>query len=828
MAENKQLGSGEEVPVDLLPGAGDEVPAHLLHDTDAVGEVVSERKSPSTTASLIGGGQAGLIAAGRGVPKGVLTAGKRVLGLGGDAGKAPPPYAADMSGTDRWMQSASDINEKAKIVRRNTELAKRYPQFTREGTPTAPTTGQRVLKAAETVPGKAFISGYNATDALQRMGSDDALSNVQAVASTEAALAPWIANMIPNKKLRSAVRASQAIVPAVNIGIDRARDALENKAAGGVIQGYANKGQVQGGLSTLKKLSDVLIPHEGKTLLTTAADRTKAVGGFHGGPGFIDLNPNYTWAVDAPGVVEKHLNAVNRFGGPKQTVFAPMLMSETAHRSNRPVFEQIYGDLAEKIRSGQLTPQQIEAINARIASDKSVNLANLPSISDPAFLNAVDTFQKRGRVADILGQKRLGGVDLPKHLESTIDPELANANLGAVAPQLFTIHGAENKPGIHPAYNWMFMGEKGGQHFTPVDRSLIFRDLEKQAREQMGRGMTDYNYRNITKEHGLIPNQLIDEDLIRSLKEAGHAEGGAIRGYADAGKVLKAAKAGLEALEPKKTVKAYKLFKTDAEGNLFPLFVNANKPVPMGEWLKAEAGPLTERGKVKSKIGELAYRPGWHSGEFPVATHIGGKSSNELTGPDFRPSDQVWAEVEHPADVDWQSIANARARIGKSGKPVASTAHITDQIPFGGNYRYRTNENMTGDWYISGDMKVNRVLPDEEVMRINEESGIFDLPRFQPLDKKAEGGLACLKEGGRTPAWQRKEGKNPEGGLNAKGRASYNRETGGNLKRPQPEGGKRRDSFCARMKGMKKKLTSAETANDPDSRINKSLRAWNC
>jgi hypothetical protein len=80
----------------------------------------------------------------------------------------------------------------------------------------------------------------------------------------------------------------------------------------------------------------------------------------------------------------------------------------------------------------------------------------------------------------------------------------------------------------------------------------------------------------------------------------------------------------------------------------------------------------------------------------------------------------------------------------------------------------------------------------------------------------------------RSPAWQRSEGKDPDGGLNAKGRASYNRETGGNLKAPQPEGGSRRDSFCARMKGMKRKLTSAETANDPDSRINKSLRAWNC
>ena len=79
----------------------------------------------------------------------------------------------------------------------------------------------------------------------------------------------------------------------------------------------------------------------------------------------------------------------------------------------------------------------------------------------------------------------------------------------------------------------------------------------------------------------------------------------------------------------------------------------------------------------------------------------------------------------------------------------------------------------------------------------------------------------------KTPAWQRKEGKNPKGGLNAKGRASAKKE-GMNLKPPQPEGGSRKDSFCARMKGMKSKLTSSETANDPNSRINKSLRAWNC
>ena len=85
-----------------------------------------------------------------------------------------------------------------------------------------------------------------------------------------------------------------------------------------------------------------------------------------------------------------------------------------------------------------------------------------------------------------------------------------------------------------------------------------------------------------------------------------------------------------------------------------------------------------------------------------------------------------------------------------------------------------------------------------------------------------------------SPAWTRKEGKAKSGGLNAKGRASYNKgktKTGKkrNLKAPSKVvSNKRRKSFCARMKGMKKKLTSKKTARDPNSRINKSLRSLNC
>jgi len=79
----------------------------------------------------------------------------------------------------------------------------------------------------------------------------------------------------------------------------------------------------------------------------------------------------------------------------------------------------------------------------------------------------------------------------------------------------------------------------------------------------------------------------------------------------------------------------------------------------------------------------------------------------------------------------------------------------------------------------------------------------------------------------KTPTWQRKAGQSESGGLNEKGRASL-RAAGHDIKRPQPEGGARKRSFCARMEGMKRENTSAETARDPDSRINKSLRKWNC
>ena len=82
----------------------------------------------------------------------------------------------------------------------------------------------------------------------------------------------------------------------------------------------------------------------------------------------------------------------------------------------------------------------------------------------------------------------------------------------------------------------------------------------------------------------------------------------------------------------------------------------------------------------------------------------------------------------------------------------------------------------------------------------------------------------------KTPAWQRKEGKDPEGGLNAKDRASYNKATGGNLKPPAPnpktkKDAARRKSFCARMSGMPGPMKDEKGR---PTRKALSLKAWNC
>jgi hypothetical protein len=129
------------------------------------------------------------------------------------------------------------------------------------------------------------------------------------------------------------------------------------------------------------------------------------------------------------------------------------------------------------------------------------------------------------------------------------------------------------------------------------------------------------------------------------------------------------------------------------------------------------------------------------------------------------------------------------------------------------------------------EMKENASQEDRREQQIQKKQLMLNRQKLQlqmkRVNKKKQTDMYLNTEGA---AWTKKDGKNSEGGLNEKGRKSYERENpGSDLKAPSKKvGNPRRKSFCARMKGMKRKLTSKKTASDPDSRINKSLRAWNC
>jgi hypothetical protein len=152
---------------------------------------------------------------------------------------------------------------------------------------------------------------------------------------------------------------------------------------------------------------------------------------------------------------------------------------------------------------------------------------------------------------------------------------------------------------------------------------------------------------------------------------------------------------------PKKTVKAYKLFRTlkTKPGQYFPLFIGKTQPVPVGKWIEAEFLP-TEG---------FAHRPGWHAGHLPIAPHLRSKKTGK------KAADRVWAEVEMPADVDWQSVADANR-----------TGDIRDQIPAGGHYRFATNKMQGGAWLIGGAIKVTRILDDKDVSELLEAAGYQD------------------------------------------------------------------------------------------------------
>lgn len=170
-------------------------------------------------------------------------------------------------------------------------------------------------------------------------------------------------------------------------------------------------------------------------------------------------------------------------------------------------------------------------------------------------------------------------------------------------------------------------------------------------------------------------------------------------------------------------MKAYKLFKIK-NGKLYPLYIYANEEVPIGVRLEAKAGQLSKDGKhVKSKLGDLAYRPGWHSCSLPCAMHIGKKTED---GKLVQAADTVWCEIEISDSIDYNQMA-ILAGTNKNGKVIPVKCCLKE-IPVNGWYKFRTNPLAVTDWYISGEITINRILSNNEVAKICREHGLEPQP----------------------------------------------------------------------------------------------------
>lgn len=170
-------------------------------------------------------------------------------------------------------------------------------------------------------------------------------------------------------------------------------------------------------------------------------------------------------------------------------------------------------------------------------------------------------------------------------------------------------------------------------------------------------------------------------------------------------------------------IKTYKLLEV-RNGKLYPLYVNANKETPIHVWIHAECGEKIGDKVKAGKLKKLAYRPGWHTSQNPIAPHIGKKRDGEIYA---MHDSHVWCECFINDKVNYQDKANENGR-NKKGIVIPKKAYLRE-IPVNGYYKYKTNAVMVDPWYLSGEMFVNRVLTDKQVGDILVNNGIAPMKR---------------------------------------------------------------------------------------------------
>jgi hypothetical protein len=766
--------------------------------------------------------------------------------------------------------AADALHSKAKMA---AELrAKRLAQVNPANLPLSVKTANAAQELGNRRSVKNFLTGYNASDLLQAQNPFEA--TVSAVGTAAPYSAGLIEKALPAKYKPVAKLLGPAVgaaAPAINwlerkiIGPKEPEP--EQHAGGGLIGGYAGGKAVKGALEFLfqpkatkiVKASEAFAPHEGKWLNVTQSDRMRSTNGDLGGPGFSKFQnevPAYAEAKAAWGVGQKPTASgivnVNKRFPEGQAIWTPMIGSETQHHSNQHVYDMLTDEFNRQASMGKLPSELRARVNKRLAESPETK-GMFPAefdIANPEHLKTYgDTFNRRGAISTVLSGQGVGGtkgriIDYPGIMQEMTDPMTIGAPTHALGTRLFTLNNeVMHRPDLHSAFPYILGGTDQGVSFNAVPKELGLPDFINQFKEFKGREPGYYDLVRTT------PSQQITEKYLRSLQDAGHAAGGKIGALeALAKKFLPAAEKSVSAAERNANLAKYmeqsavkepmyhgtshdiREFKPGVADTIFvtrsPFFAGdfARNSENLQAFKLVKDTPSEEMAKILkgaiygSNAGVQRVQDVLPSRANIMQVHVNAKNPFDYENPEH--VDAVINELNKMTDPWGMPRGRHMEGIIRGGDwEDLERPHVQTAIKNLGHDAY---------WVKEGPEKNLGVYDPRQLKSTTGNIGTFD--PMNPDISHAQGGLVdTFKEGGHaTPAWQRSEGKNPEGGLNAVGRASYNREHGAHLKAPQPEGGSRKDSFCARMEGMRKKLTSSETANDPDSRINKSLRKWKC
>ena len=390
---------------------------------------------------------------------------------------------------------------------------------------------QRIVTSA---PASGAIAGYNLQDALNRGRAGDTTGEAIGYAGAASQLLP---------KMKGRLGLVKPLVGVGAAGINALRGQPEGYAGGGKVDLLKESIKAAKNIFTpretqIVRASEALGPHEGKWLNVTQSDRMRSTGGDLGGPGFSrfqTIDPRYAEAQAAWGVGKKPTASgianVNKRFPEGRAIWSPMIGSETQHHSNQHVFDMLSDEFNRQSRMGKLTPELRERANRRLQTAPAYKGRFDPNfdIGNPEMMaEAAKTFDRRGALAEVMSGQGVGGqkgsiIDYPGIMQEMTDPMTIGAPTHSIGTRLFNLSGdVEHRPDLHSAFPYILKGEDMGVAFNPVPKELALSDWMTQFKEFKGRIP---GYYDMTRT---VPSQQITDKYLRSLEEAGHAEGGAI------------------------------------------------------------------------------------------------------------------------------------------------------------------------------------------------------------------------------------------------------------------------------------------------------------